>query len=103
MLLNPGQAGKSGRRKLAVTDWDGDGKPDILINGLNATLYRNAGQADGRYTFEPAVDLHTRKLAGHDTSPTTVDWNRDGIRDLLIGAEDGYLYFMPNPRTAAGK
>ena len=38
-----------------------------------------------------------RILAGHTTSPTTVDWDRDGIRDLLVGAEDGFLYYMKNP------
>ncbi len=38
--------------------------------------------------------LAIRKLAGHTTSPTTVDWNGDGIGDLLIGAEDGYFYYM---------
>ena len=40
-----------------------------------------------------------RKLAGHTTSPTTVDWNGDGKRELLIGAEDGHLYWMPNSTT----
>ena len=28
-----------------------------------------------------------------------VDWDRDGIQDLLIGAEDGYFYHMKNPRA----
>ncbi|NOZ56889.1 MAG: hypothetical protein GXO73_08915, partial [Calditrichaeota bacterium] len=39
-------------------------------------------------------------LAGHSTSPTTVDWNRDGVPDLLVGAEDGHFYYAVNPRTA---
>jgi len=30
LRLNAGSAGKSGRRKLTVTDWDGDGKFDFL-------------------------------------------------------------------------
>ncbi len=38
-----------------------------------------------------------RILAGHTTSPTTVDWDKDGISDLLVGAEDGFLYYMKNP------
>jgi hypothetical protein len=33
-------------------------------------------------------------LAGHTTSPTTVDWDRDGVRDLLVGAEDGRFYYQ---------
>jgi len=34
-------------------------------------------------------------LGGHSTSPTTVDWNKDGVPDLLIGAEDGFFYYLP--------
>ena len=30
LLLNGGRAGKSGRRKLCATDWDGDGVPRFL-------------------------------------------------------------------------
>jgi len=33
-------------------------------------------------------------LAGHTSSPTVVDWNQDGVPELLVGAEDGYLYHM---------
>jgi len=39
------------------------------------------------------------RLAGHSTSPTIIDWNKDKIPDLLIGAEDGFLYYLPNPKT----
>lgn len=98
LQLNPGIAGKSGRRKMSAVDWDGDGKTDILINGLNATLMKNVSTEPGKIRMKDVGNLHTRKLAGHDTSPTTVDWDRDGVRDLLIGAEDGYMYYMKNPR-----
>jgi hypothetical protein len=40
-----------------------------------------------------------RILAGHTTSPTIVDFNKDGIPDLLVGAEDGFFYYMKNPHT----
>ena len=39
------------------------------------------------------VPLSDQRLAGHTTSPTTVDWNGDGHRELLIGGEDGHLYY----------
>jgi hypothetical protein len=42
--------------------------------------------------------LADRKISGHDTSPTTVDWNADGVVDLVVGAEDGHIYYLRNPR-----
>lgn len=35
-------------------------------------------------------------MAGHTTSPTPVDWDKDGIYDLLVGAEDGFFYIIKN-------
>ena len=37
-------------------------------------------------------------LAGHTTSPTTVDWDGNGVPDLIIGGEDGFLHYHQNPR-----
>lgn len=97
LRLNADRAGKSGRRKIDLTDWDGDGRIDILVNSVSVDWMRNAGEQDGRSFFQQKGALTSRKLAGHTTSPTTVDWDGDGARDLLIGAEDGFLYWMANP------
>ena len=96
LRLNDGHAGKSGRRKLALTDWDGDGDTDLLLNSTTVHLLENTGTKDGITTFGKSRRLGERKLAGHTTSPTTVDWNRDGVPDLLLGAEDGRLYYLKN-------
>lgn len=93
LRMNVGEAGKSGRRKMSVIDWDGDELPDLLVNGKNATFLQCMKVAPGQLYFADAGALDELQLAGHDTSPTTVDWNSDGKRDLLIGAEDGFLYF----------
>jgi hypothetical protein len=98
LQLNAGYAGKSGRRKLCMTDWDGDGRLDLLANSLNVSLFRNVGTPEHPWALKDEGPLSDHKLAGHDTSPTTVDWNKDGKRDLVIGAEDGFLYYLPNPR-----
>lgn len=98
LQLNPGRAGKSGRRKLTVTDWDGDGKLDFLANSENAELFRQVEQRNGQWVLKNAGNLDGRPISGHSTSPTVVDWNNDQIPDLLIGAEDGYLYYKRNPR-----
>ncbi|SIN72186.1 Repeat domain-containing protein [Singulisphaera sp. GP187] len=99
LRLNAGKAGKSGRRKLCVTDWDGDGQLDLLVNTRNVDVLRNTGTTDGQTNFVGLGALDGRVLAGHDTSPTVVDWNRDKVPDLLVGAEDGRFYYLKNPRT----
>jgi hypothetical protein len=98
LRLNNGTAGKSGRRKFCLADWDGDGRTDLLVNSININLLRNMGDEDGVTTFRDVGTLSSLVLAGHTASPTTVDWNNDGVPDLLIGAEDGFLYYHRNHR-----
>ncbi len=97
--LNAKRAGGSGRRKLCVVDWDGDGKLDVLLNGVNANLLRQVETRDGNWVMKDMGPLDSRKIEGHDTSPTTVDWNGDGVPDLLVGAEDGRFYYLRNNRV----
>lgn len=85
-------AGGSGRRKLCLVDWNGDGLLDMFVNSENLNFYEGKSAIEGRHVLEDRGAISTHRLAGHSTSPTTVDWNRDGVRDLLIGAEDGHLY-----------
>lgn len=92
LRLNNGSAGGSGRRKLCILDWNGDGRDDLLVNSESAGLLINSSQDGPPWQFVDMGPLSDHKLAGHTTSPTTVDWDGDGVRDLLIGAEDGYLY-----------
>ena len=94
LRLNARTAGKSGRRKLCVVDWDRDGKLDLIVNSANANVLLNIGEENGVTTFRDLGPVSDLMLAGHDTSPTTVDWNNDGVRDLLIGAEDGHFYYL---------
>ncbi|NOY42188.1 MAG: VCBS repeat-containing protein [Planctomycetes bacterium] len=93
--FNVRQAGKSGRRKLAIVDWDGDGRLDVLANGANCDWYRNIRNEGENVVLKAMGMLGKKKLAGHTTSPTTVDWNNDGLPELLLGAEDGRFYYLP--------
>ena len=99
LRLNPDRAGKSGRRKFTIADWDGDGLRDLLINSVSVNVLKNTGEN----RFRDLGPVTPMVLAGHTTSPTTVDWNQDDKPDLLIGAEDGYFYYLPNPNGAAAK
>ena len=99
LQLNAGIAGKSGRRKLCLVDWDGDGQLDILLNSANANFLRQTGSADGKFHFIDMGLLAEVNIEGHDVSPTVVDFNGDGIPDFLGGAEDGRFYYLKNPRA----
>ncbi|MGK0186356.1 MAG: putative neuraminidase [Verrucomicrobiales bacterium] len=93
--LNPKTAGSSGRVKLAVVDWDGDGRLDILTNSENATWWRNCIDAgDGKVILKKIGNLAKRNVAGHTSSPTVCDFDGDGRPDLIVGSENGRLYFI---------
>lgn len=96
LRLNTGKYGKSGRRKLTFVDWDQDGDLDLIVNSKNAAWFENVGTENGKINMKFKGDLSEQKLAGHTTSPTIVDWDKNGVPDLLLGAEDGFLYHLKN-------
>ena len=103
LLLNAKSAGGSGRRKLCVTDWDGDGKFDLLLNSSNANLLRQTDARDGKWFFKDEGALNKQNIEGHDVSPAVVDFDGDDVPDFLGGAEDGGFYWMANPRAASAR
>jgi len=96
LRLNNGSAGASGRRKICFADWDGDGDQDLIVNSINAAWFENTETENGKVMLKYRESFSELKLAGHSTSPTIVDWDRNGIPDLVIGAEDGHFYYIKN-------
>lgn len=92
--LNRKSAGRSGRYKLDVVDWDSDGRLDLLVNSENATWYRNCEDRDGKVVLKKVGNLARRNVAGHTSSPTACDFDQDGKPDLVVGAENGRIYFI---------
>ncbi|WP_439488341.1 FG-GAP-like repeat-containing protein [Algoriphagus sp.] len=92
LRLNNAEAGGSGRRKIALVDWDNDGDLDLLVNSVNVSLFENISQEPDKVVFIHKGPLSEKVLAGHTTSPTVVDWNKDGEWEVLVGAEDGHFY-----------
>ena len=101
LRLNAGEGGRSGRRKLCFTDWDDDGRVDLLVNSANINVLRNVSTTEHPWKFQDEGPVDDTRLAGHTTSPTTVDWDRNGRFDLVIGAEDGHLYYLRNDWQSA--
>ncbi|WP_372948131.1 FG-GAP repeat domain-containing protein [Mariniphaga sp.] len=94
LKLNNREAGGSGRRKLCVADWDGDGDYDLILNSVNASLFENVKTENGKVYFRHAGTLSEQKIAGHTTSPTIVNWGKGKLPELLLGAEDGHFYYF---------
>lgn len=99
LQLSTRKAGGSGRRKFCIADWNGDGRPDLIVNNWNSTVYENVGVVDGVTRFKSYNSVARFQLSGHTTCPAAVDFDGNGIPDLVIGAEDGHFYYLENPRS----
>jgi hypothetical protein len=97
LRMNERRAGGSGRRTFTFFDWDGDGVLDMLVNSAtNVNVLRGLGQdPTGKWRFSDVGPVHHHPLAAHSTTPTIATW--EGKRYLLIGAEDGFFYYLSTP------
>ncbi len=87
-------------------DFDGDGDLDLFIGNSFGVIafYENTGTATN-----PVFTLVTSNFGGIDVTdefgglfkglakPRFVDYDKDGTVELLVGAEDGFIYIFENP------
>jgi hypothetical protein len=98
-----------------VADWDGDGKPDLLLGSEEGSVvwYRNAGTR-GKPVLEPARTLIGKSPVGWGSDDRrrpgqwglrvkfcVFDWDGDGRPDILLGDRCGG--FRGKPTTSAAE
>ena len=116
-IQGPAEA-KWGYTTLSVADWDGDGLPDLIVNSIwgKVVWFKNIGtrtapklaaaqpievEWDGPPATLPYGWLrpHGKELLTQwRTTPVAVDWNHDGLIDLVMLDQEGYLAFFERAR-----
>ncbi len=87
------------RALIAVTDFDRDGRPDILLAQGSIRVYRNVGKGKEQKFQGDRELLHQYIPYPH---PYVVDFNGDGDEDLLISSSYGVAYLMERSYAEAG-
>lgn len=91
-----------GRTKYAPIDWDGDGVKDLILTDHAQNnwpiLIENIGTvASPQFVRRADPEVKGNPLwigASHETATCPVDWDADGREDILLGGEDGRVYYF---------
>jgi hypothetical protein len=84
-----------------VDYWDDDDLKDLLLGRSDGKvyIYLNIG-SDEDPTFDSGqrirVGSGTNLDVGDRATPTTVDWDSDGRKDLVVGGKDGRIHLYIN-------
>lgn len=111
-IQGPAEA-KWGYTTLNVSDWDGDGLQDVVFNSIwgRVQWLKNVGTATApKLAVAQPIEVEWTGPApkpewtwwtpqGRElvtqwrTTPVVVDWDKDGLRDLVMLDPEGYLSF----------
>ena len=86
-------------------DIDADGDLDLLVGNIagRVILIKNDGTAKKAAFSKQKKALESQgkpiRVHGGDAGPVMVDWNKNGLLDLVVGAGDGAVWLYPNEGT----
>lgn len=116
-IQGPAEA-KWGYTAVTAADWDGDGLADIIMNSITGKIQwlRNTGSADMLELEAPRpVEIagtapkpawnwwnpaEGELVTQWRTTPAAIDWNEDGLTDIIMLDHEGYLAFYERFRDS---
>ncbi|MCK4998580.1 MAG: VCBS repeat-containing protein [Anaerohalosphaera sp.] len=89
-----------------VVYWNDDQRKDLLIGTADGyvIIFINIG-TDSEPTFDAGTRIQyvqygsTVDIASARTTPSFVDYDNDGLKDLVVGGYDGYIHIYLNQGT----
>lgn len=84
---------------VVAVDWDNDGDYDLLLGDRSGRVYLRRNSVDGK--FAPCNEQIKMEgapftMPGRLTAHRLLDWNKDGLFDLLCGTFEGGVYLYVN-------
>jgi hypothetical protein len=100
-----------GRVAVRVCDWDGDGQKELVVSANNYAGWCRNTNASATPILGPPVALQSPTNSGtlkaidvgNRMRLEVMDWNHDGVPDLLIGSTDGKIYLYEGYHFAMQK